>query len=103
MKHFQQNNQAVPPYSLQPQQPDWNIKAPQPPPELLGPLIEAADAVGLLVQYRHQASALCWQPPYALGRIGLQSPSFPLPHAAFMPILPYVASHPPPTSSHLLT
>ncbi|KAI3429879.1 hypothetical protein D9Q98_010190 [Chlorella vulgaris] len=39
---------------MQPQQPDWNIKAPQPPPELLGPLIEAADAVGLLVQYRHQ-------------------------------------------------
>jgi hypothetical protein len=40
---------------LQPQHPNWAAACPAPPPTaLLSPLIEAADAVGKLVQYRHQ-------------------------------------------------
>lgn len=37
----------------QPQHPNWNaLRPPQPPLELVGPLVEAADALGALVQYR---------------------------------------------------
>ena len=40
---------------MQPQHPNWAAACPAPPPPaLLSPLIEAADAVGKLVQYRHQ-------------------------------------------------
>ena len=40
---------------LQPQHPNWAAARPAPPPAaLLAPLIEAADAIGKLVQYRHQ-------------------------------------------------
>lgn len=52
------NARAPPALLLQPQHPDWAAPRPAPPPAaLLGPLIEAADAVGRLVQYRHQARA----------------------------------------------
>ena len=66
---------------LQPQHPDWGApRPPPPPPALLGSLVEAADAVGRLVQYRHQASPalfsfcclmtallplICWEAPGA--------------------------------------
>ncbi len=47
---------ASPP--LQPQHPNWAAAKPAPPPKkLLLPLLEAADAVGQLVQYSHQVSA----------------------------------------------
>jgi hypothetical protein len=40
---------------MQPQHPDWGAPKPSPPPpELLRPLLLAADAVGRLVQYSHQ-------------------------------------------------
>ncbi|KAL4437434.1 hypothetical protein ABPG75_004573 [Micractinium tetrahymenae] len=40
---------------MQPQHPNWSATRPAPPPKkLLLPLLEAADAVGQLVQYSHQ-------------------------------------------------
>ncbi len=41
---------------LQPQHPNWTAVKPAPPPAAqLTPLVEAADALGRLVQYSHQA------------------------------------------------
>ena len=53
------------PARLQPQHPNWSAPKPPPPPaEQLGLLLEAADAVGKLVQYSHQVPHSCRSPCY---------------------------------------
>lgn len=64
-QHLAHTHSRCPPQlrCVQPQHPNWAAARPAPPrPALLKPLIEAADAVGLLVQYSHQARKGGWDP-----------------------------------------